>query len=236
MHFEKEYFEDFKYPQRENLIKRHVLEVLKWGAKVSDRDLLNGQGKTALDVGCAYGFAVDVLKSLGYDSLGVDISRYSIKQAKKKIRIVDFAVCDMQSGLPFKKESFDLVTCFEVIEHLANPLRAIKNISSICKNTMIYTTPNKLVEKPVKKIVRDLDKTHVNVKTPREWEKYLRENLQFGFIKVEPFFDTNLRVKNKLLFFKSFKIPHYGLDARIIIKKNSTNNAKNTFKISPKKK
>jgi len=199
------------------VIKRHILENLKWGLKVSNVDLLNGQGKTALDVGCAYGYAVDVLETLGYDAYGVDISKYSIKKGKKFFS-ADFLVCDVQKGLPFKENVFDLVTCFGVIEHLTYPLWAIKNMFTSCKGMIICTTPNRIVEKPVKKIMRDFDETHINVKTQKEWERYIK-NLNCSFFKVEPFLDTSLRVKDKLLFFKSFKIPYFGLDLRILIKK-----------------
>jgi len=217
LHFDEEYFRDFKYSQRERLIKRHILEVLKWGSKVSNSTLLDGQGKTALDVGCAYGYAINILESFGYDAYGVDISKYSVKQAKRN-HTAEFAVCDIQKGLPFKNFLFDLVTCFEVLEHLTNPLRAIKNMSNSCKNIVICTTPNKIVEKPIKKVLRDFDKTHIAVRTQCEWEKYLRENFQFNFVKVEAFFDTSLRVSDKLLFFKSIKVPYIGLDIRILIK------------------
>lgn len=224
MQFEKHYFKQSEYHQREQLIKKHALEVLKWAAKTSNHNLLNGQDKTALDIGCAYGFAVDALKSLGYNALGIDISKHSTRQAKKRNNTTDFIVCDVQKGLPFKNEEFDLVTCFEVIEHLANPIKAIKNMHNVSKNTIILTTPNKLVEKPIKKLFRDLDKTHLNVKTPQEWQKTIQKTLPHTTVKIEPYLDTNLRIKNKLLFFKSLKIAHYGLDARILITKqqNST--------------
>jgi len=219
LQFEKRYFEDFEYSQRERLIKRYVLEALRWGSRISNSNLLNGHGKRALDVGCAYGYAVYVLESLGYNSYGIDISKYSIKQAKKKIPTADLAVCNVQEGLPFNNRVFDLITCFEVLEHLTNPLQAIRNMCGSCRNTMIFTTPNKVVEKPIKKILRDFDKTHINVRTPQEWKKCLHENLQCSAVKVESFFDANLRVKDKLLFFKSLKIPYFGLGIRILIKK-----------------
>jgi len=199
------------------VIKRHIVEALKWGSKVSNSNLLNGQGKTALDVGCAYGYAVDVLEKLGYDAYGVDVSKYSLKKGKKFFS-ADFLVCDVQECLPFKENVFDLVTCFGVIEHLRHPLWAIKNMLTSCKSTIICTTPNRIVEKPVKKIIRDFDETHINVKTQKEWERYIK-NLNCSFFKVEPFLDASLRVKDKLLFFKSFKIPYFGLDLRILIKK-----------------
>jgi len=218
MNFDEKYFRDFNYSYRERLIKRHTLEALKWGSKVSGFNLLDGHGKTALDVGCAYGYAVDVLETLGYNAYGVDVSKHSLKYAKKNHE-ADFAVCDAQKGLPFKNQAFDLVTCFEVLEHLTNSTRAIRNMYESCRNIMIFTTPNRAVEKPIKKVLRDFDETHITARASREWEKCIHENLQFNFVKVEAFFDTSLRVKDKLLFFRSFKVPYFGLDVRILIKK-----------------
>jgi len=217
LRFEKEYFKSFKYSQRECLIKRHVLEVLKWGSRVSKHNLLDGHGKTALDVGCAYGYALNVLRSLGYNAFGIDISRYGIRRAK--IYATDLVVCDVQKNLPFKDRVFDVVTCFEVLEHLTNPLRAIRNMYDSCRHIMVCTTPNKAVDEPIKKLVKDFDKTHISLKIPSEWEEFIQKNLKCSIVKVETFFDANLRVADKLLFFKSFKIPHFGLDTRILIKK-----------------
>lgn len=200
------------------MIKRYVLEVLKWGSEVSESNLLSGKGKTALDVGCAYGYAVDVLESYGYDAIGVDISKYSVKQAKKTCS-TNFVVCDVQKTFPFKNKVFDLVTCFEVLEHLTHPLEAIKNMFKSCKQIMICTTPNKAVERPIKEIVRDFDKTHISLKVPWEWKEHIQENLKCSLVEVEPFFDASLRVADKLLFFRSFKVPYFGLDIRILIKR-----------------
>ncbi|MDH5482962.1 MAG: class I SAM-dependent methyltransferase [Candidatus Bathyarchaeota archaeon] len=217
MQFEEEYFKRFRYSQREHLIRRYVLEVLKWGSEVSNSKLLDGHGKTALDVGCAYGYAVDVLKSLGYDACGIDVSKHGARHAKKTYS-PSFVVCDVQRNLPFLNGIFDLVTCFQVLEHLPHPLRAIKNAFSSCRNVMICTTPNKAVEKPVKKLVKDFDKTHINLRAPEEWRKYLK-NFEHSIVKVEPFFDASLRVADRLLFFKSFRLPYFGLDTRILIKR-----------------
>lgn len=219
MQFKKKYFNNHKYSQRKPLIKSHILEVLRWGSKISKSNLLNGHEKTALDVGCAYGYGIEILKSLGYCAYGIDISKHSVKQAKKRIKPAHFLVCDVQKNLPYKERTFDLITCFEVLEHLQTPLKAIEKMYFCCKDILIYTTPNRLVEKPIKKIVRDFDETHISLGIPREWEKILSENLKFETLKVQSFFDVNLRVRDKLLFFKSFKVPYFGLDIRILIKK-----------------
>jgi len=217
LHFD-EYFRNRIYSQRERLIKRHILKVLKWGSKVSNSNLRYDQGKTALDVGCAYEYDVDVSESFGYDACSVNVSKHSVEKAKKHYS-ADFIVCDAQKGFPFKKNVFDLLTCFGVIEHLANPLQALKNMFVSCKDTMICTTPNRIVEKSVKKVIRDLDETHINVKTQKESEKSASRSLNYSFLKVEPFLDANLRVADKLLSFKSLKTPYFGLDLRILIKK-----------------
>ena len=218
MCFDEEYFRNRIYSQRERLIKKHISDVLKWGSKISNSNLLDGQGKTALDVDCAYGYGVDVLESFGYDACGVDVPKYSVEKAKK-LYSADFVVCDVQKGFPCKKNIFDLLTCFGVMKHLANPLQALKNMFVSCKDTMICTTPNRIVEKPIRKVLRDLDETHINVKTQKEWEKSISRNLNRSFLEVEPFLDASLRVADKLLFFKSLKIPYFGLDLRILIKK-----------------
>jgi 2-polyprenyl-3-methyl-5-hydroxy-6-metoxy-1,4-benzoquinol methylase len=199
------------------VIKRHIIETLKWGSKASSSNLLNGQDKTALDVGCAYGYAVDILKKFGYDAYGVDVSKYSLQKAKTSFS-ADFLACDVQKGLPFKKGFFDLITCFGVIEHLTHPLWAIENMLALSKGIIICTTPNRIVEKPAKKITRDFDETHINVKTQNEWKRHIKD-LDCSFFKVEPFLDASIRVKDRLLFFRSFKIPYFGLDLRILIKK-----------------
>jgi 2-polyprenyl-3-methyl-5-hydroxy-6-metoxy-1,4-benzoquinol methylase len=220
LQFEKNYFDDSQYSLMEKLIKKRVLEVLKWGSRVSNFNLLDGRGKTALDVGCAYGYGLKVLESLGYQCYGVDLSKHAIMQAKKRIH-VDLMISDVQKSFPFKNPVFDVVTCFEVLEHLKDPLLAIRNIYNSCKDVMIYTTPNRFVEGPIRRILRDTDKTHINVKVPSEWKKILLKNFRYDIVKVETFHDLNLGIRDRLLFFKSFKTPRFGLNVRILIKKGS---------------
>jgi hypothetical protein len=108
---------------------------------------------------------------------------------------------------------------FGVLEHLVNPVAALGNMFGACRDTMIYTTPNRLVEKPVKKTIRDYDETHINVMAKEEWKEIIEQNLNCRFFKIEPVLDASLKTQDKVLFFKSLKIPYFGLDLRILIKK-----------------
>ena len=219
MSFEKEYFRNRKYSSRESVVKRHFSDVLKWASKFSGSDFLEGSGKTALSVGCGYGYEVGMLSSFGYDACGIDVSRFGVKKAKLSHLDTDFIVSDVQKGLPFKDDVVDLLTCFGVLEHLNYPLRALKAMFAVCRDTIICTSPNRLVERSLKQLTRDVDETHINVKSKREWEKAISEKLDKNFMKIEPFFDASLKVSGKLLFFRSFKVPYFGLDFRILIRK-----------------
>ena len=66
--------------------------------------------------------------------------------------------------------------------------------------------------------MRDYDETHISVKSPLQWENSITEILDYKAFKVESFYDLAVKLGRKL-FFKSFKIPTYGLTVRILIKK-----------------
>lgn len=216
LQFEKDYFTYLNYSTKGQLIARHVLESLRWASKVLNQNLLSGSGKTALDVGCAFGYGIGALHSLGYEAWGTDISAYGLAQAKKHVNENVFVVCDAQHSLPFTKR-FDLVTCFEVLEHLENPARALENLYDVSGDVVLCTTPNKTVEQFFRKLARNFDKTHINVKTPHEWEALIRETIDCKRVKIECFVDSSFQFANTS-FYKSLKLP-FGMETRIIIKK-----------------
>ena len=192
----------------------HVFESLKWASKVLHLDLLNGNNRNALDIGCAFGYGVNVLRSLGYDAWGTDVSSYGLIQGKERLKENVFVVCDAQENLPFKKK-FDLITCFEVLEHLVTPSRALQNMYDSSDGIVLCTTPNKTVEKIVKKILKGFDKTHINVKTPSEWEELIRRTLKCRFVDIQCFVDSSFQIANAS-FYKSLKLP-FGMETRILI-------------------
>ncbi len=75
-------------------------------------------GGTTLDVGCFDGFFVRQLHDRGFDAHGVDFNRTAIAWGSRQFalddRIANCAVADLLT----EKRRFDVVTMFEVIEHL----------------------------------------------------------------------------------------------------------------------
>jgi SAM-dependent methyltransferase len=104
-------------------------------------------GGHVLDVGCGCGYGAHYLGTSGADLVvGFDLSSEAIRYAKERYGgpNVQFAVMDTYS-LAFDG-AFDLVTCFEVIEHVEFPERALREIHTVLTKdgVLLISTPNKL--------------------------------------------------------------------------------------------
>jgi SAM-dependent methyltransferase len=110
-----------------------VDEFEKWKYDVRKNDLF-------LDVGCWSGSTV-LKMSKKCDAYGVDFNWKTLKLADK--RIIDrLKYSDITKGIAFGKK-FDWVLCSEVVEHIEEDGKALKNIAKIMKNggKLVLTTP-----------------------------------------------------------------------------------------------
>ncbi len=84
-------------------------------------NLIKDLGGKILDIGCDGGtFTKKISEYTGSkDITGIDIYEASIKYASKKYPDLKFMVADCVK-LPFKNETFDLITSSDVIEHVQN--------------------------------------------------------------------------------------------------------------------
>lgn len=104
-----------------------------------------GQIIKYLDIGCADGRITKLLsKYIGAEEVyGIDISNSLLRSARLKgIRVLNLDV-DKES-LPFRSNYFDLVTVFEVIEHLFDPDFVLQEIYRVLKSRglLLISTPN----------------------------------------------------------------------------------------------
>ncbi|MBI5049225.1 MAG: methyltransferase domain-containing protein [Deltaproteobacteria bacterium] len=94
-----------------------------------------------LDVGCALGFFLEEAKRRGWDVYGTELSVYAWNKAKEKGLNV-FGGDIVAAG--FENKFFDVVTCLGTIEHLPNPVAAIRKIYMILKDNGLFvlSTPD----------------------------------------------------------------------------------------------
>ena len=187
--YDEWYFErKYRYSKKERAIRRHYINMLTWANHYTNCDLLNGRDRTALDIGCAYGFVVDLFTKLGYEALGTDISRYAVTRGNELGKGGLF-VSDAQY-LPFKASTFDLITCFEVLGHLLNPIFALTYIFKLLKKegTLLITTHVPGVTVTILHILAGMSfsSAHSSVKPLNKWSEILSK-LHFTVIRLEPF-------------------------------------------------
>jgi 2-polyprenyl-3-methyl-5-hydroxy-6-metoxy-1,4-benzoquinol methylase len=78
------------------------------------------RGGTALDVGCAAGFCLKVLSDLGFDVYGVEPSAEIARHARERFGFETIHVGQLETS-PHPPEFFDLITMWDVIEHVVDP-------------------------------------------------------------------------------------------------------------------
>jgi methionine biosynthesis protein MetW len=99
-------------------------------------------GSKALDVGCGVGEFLAVLNDAGFEASGVDGSSTQVAHVVEGGMAA--RVVDLEGTLPFNDSSFSLVTCLEVIEHIARAevlLREVRRVLSP-SGKLLITTPN----------------------------------------------------------------------------------------------
>lgn len=69
-----------------------------------------------LDIGCAKGYLVYVLRLRGIEAYGVDWSQYALETAYPDAR--PYLECASATELPFPDRRFAMATTFDVLEHL----------------------------------------------------------------------------------------------------------------------
>ncbi|MEK7497552.1 MAG: methyltransferase domain-containing protein [Patescibacteria group bacterium] len=114
-----------------NLLKRywHTLKVSTFRKLTK-----NLRPKKILDVGCASGRMANEVSKIFPEAKISAIDAYSktINYGKKKYPHINFSVEDAHK-LSFKSSTFDLVICYEVIEHVVDPKRVLAEIRRVMK-------------------------------------------------------------------------------------------------------
>jgi SAM-dependent methyltransferase len=101
------------------------------------------RGKRLLDVGCATGFFLEAAADQGFDVRGVEFSEVAISLARPDIRAR--IVCgDVNSLLKSETQKYDIVTAFDIIEHVQNPSVFLQEIREILTpgGLLVLSTPD----------------------------------------------------------------------------------------------
>ncbi len=123
-----------------NPISRFFLNNF-YNVLLSELEILKPE--SILDAGCGEGFTLAKIKKakIGKKLEGIEYFDEAIKIGKAINPDITIKKADIYK-LPYKDNSFDLVICTEVLEHLETPEKALKELKRVSKKYVILTVPN----------------------------------------------------------------------------------------------
>lgn len=209
MKFEEEYFtSQYKKYFRINFFKKcEYQSYVKYLFKLR-------QG-TLLDCGCGLGNFLRFAEKK-FETMGFDVSKYAISKAKIILNKSKIWVGSVEEKIPLKDKSVDIVTAFDVVEHLYEHDIFFNEVYRILNNQGIFLIriPN-MDSWTLKKKGREWygyqDKTHISMKQKDYWLNVLNDT---GFNVIETgtdlIWDTPIfsKIPNILqrIFFKGSKL------------------------------
>lgn len=129
--------------------------------------------RKVLDVGCARGHFVYFLRMLGVEAYGLEISEYARKQALPSVK--QYIKQGDIRNIPFRKDEFDLVTAFNVLEHvydedIAKAVSECRRVSQKYVFFKMFTRENEWLHP-----YYGTDLSRVSILDQENWEDYFRK-------------------------------------------------------------
>lgn len=98
---------------------------------------------TLLDAGCGEGFVADILQTKlpNAQITGFDVLEDSVKLAQLRNPRANITTGDIYN-IEQPDDSFDVVYCFEVLEHLHEPDRALAELARVARGYVVLSVPH----------------------------------------------------------------------------------------------
>ncbi len=124
---------------------------LEWEERVGDRrtyqfcrflDSFPERPGRLLDIGCGYGFFLKMAQERGWEAVGIDLDPKGIAYAKGHLEVN--AILGDIRDVHLPHSSFDLVTLWNVVECVPDPLELVRNIRPLLREggTVYIRTQN----------------------------------------------------------------------------------------------
>jgi 2-polyprenyl-3-methyl-5-hydroxy-6-metoxy-1,4-benzoquinol methylase len=153
------------------------------------RKFIEGKSGRLLDVGCGLGYFVKKISSSpGWQAYGCEISKTAVEFAKDKLGLKN-VFCGKIEESGFPEKFFDIITLWDVIEHIPKPDFVLSCLSKILKDDglLFIHTPNvrvHLLKARLKKFLRGMKrelhyleaKDHINHYSEKTLATVLRRN------------------------------------------------------------
>lgn len=151
---------------------------------------IDPRGKKVLDVGCGGGILAEEFARLGCQVMGIDPSVSSLATARAHAQQagldIDYRV-GVGEDLPFADESFDMVYCSDVLEHVNNLEKVISEMARVLKQDGVFlydtinrTFPSKLV---MIKLLQEWKSTSFMPPNLHDWNAFIKPHELLTLLK-----------------------------------------------------
>ena len=98
--------------------------------------------RRVLDVGCGAGHLGRLLKERGHHVTGMELVPEEADEARQRLDAV--VTADVEAGLPFAPGSFDAVIFADLLEHLVDPWRVLREAAALLSpgGVVVASVPN----------------------------------------------------------------------------------------------
>ena len=167
---------------------------INYTKKIFGQLKINSEKTNALEVGCGGGILSEEISKMGFITTGIDPSEQSLNIAIKHAKVNHLKIkYEKGTGenLSFQNNSFDLVFCCDVLEHVRDLPKVIAEISRVLKNggVFIYDTFNRT----------NISKISA-IKILQEWKRWanMPPNLHVWEMFIKPDEIRTLLLENQL--------------------------------------
>jgi len=96
--------------------------------------------QAVLDYGCGRGESIQLFSQAGFQVTGADVDPECVKLGSRFGKAV---VLDSEDPVgQFGPKSFDIVTCFHVLEHVDNPKKTLNELRAMSRKYVLLAVPN----------------------------------------------------------------------------------------------
>ena len=113
------------------------------------QDRVSLHAKRVVDIGCGGGILTESLRLQGADVVGIDAGEGPLKVAKLHLfesgLEIDYRHCTAEALAASEPNSFDVVTCMEMLEHVPDPASVISACATLVKpgGRLFFSTINR---------------------------------------------------------------------------------------------
>lgn len=139
---------------------------------------------TSIELGCAHGAFVGLLRQCGFDAQGLEMSPWIAEFARNTFQIPMHTGPIEEQTIP--SASLDMIAMMDVLEHLPNPIATIRKCLDLLKpdGILVIQTPNYPIEKTHAQMVANNDVFLAQLKSDEHLYLFSQDSIESFFQHV----------------------------------------------------